>query len=261
MDLSIFLSYNLLPWQWVVWIALGLAIGLTKAGFAGFAGVIIPVIALIFGARESTGLVLPLLLFADILAVIYYHSHAEWRYIIRLVPWSFLGFGVAIVIDHLIPVQAFRLVMGGTIMAGLLVMIWSDFLGKEKAPPTAWWFSALFGIAGGFATTFGNVAGPILAVYLLSMRLPKNSFVGTTAWFLLIINLSKLPIQGFLWHNISVQSLLFNLTLVPVIILGVLMGIVLIKKIPEGAYRKVIMALTLVSTILLFVDFSRFIPA
>jgi len=178
MSISTFFPYSLAPWQWAAWIMLGLFIGLSKTGFSGLNSITIPIIAIIFGARESTGLVLPLLIFADILAVSYYRNHAEWKYIIRLVPWSLAGFGAAIMVDHLIPVQAFRYIMGASILTGLIVMIWMDYRGKSKSPPSGWWFSALFGIAGGFATTFGNAAGPIMAVFLLSMALPKNSFVG-----------------------------------------------------------------------------------
>ena len=253
MDLSIFFPYDLLPWQWAAWLCMGLFIGLTKAGFSGLNAVIIPLIAVIFGARESTGIVLPLLIFADIVAVAYYRNHAEWKYIVKLVPWSLAGFGAAILVDHLIPVQAFRYIMGGTIIAGLIVMIWSDLRGKNKPPPEGWWFSALFGLAGGFATTFGNAAGPIMAVFLLSMRLPKNSFVGTTAWFFLIINVAKMPIQIFLWDNVHIKNLLFGLTLTPIIILGAVMGIALIKKIPEQVFRKMIIVLTFLSTLLLFI--------
>ncbi|MCL1993691.1 MAG: sulfite exporter TauE/SafE family protein [Spirochaetes bacterium] len=253
MDFSALVSYDLLPWQWAAWILTGLCIGLTKTGFSGLTSVTIPVMAVIFGARASTGLMLPVLIFADILAVAYYRKHAEWKYILKLVPWSLAGLAAAILVERLIPVQAFRYIMGASIVAGLIVMLWTDLRGKNRLPPSKWWFSALFGIAGGFATTFGNAAGPILAVFLLSMRLPKNSFVGTTAWFFLIINVMKLPIQIFLWENISAGTLLFNLTLIPFVVTGAALGVFLIKKIPENAYRKIIMALTLLSTLFLFI--------
>jgi len=253
MSISTFFPYSLAPWQWAAWIMLGLFIGLSKTGFSGLNSITIPIIAIIFGARESTGLVLPLLIFADILAVSYYRNHAEWKYIIRLVPWSLAGFGAAIMVDHLIPVQAFRYIMGASILTGLIVMIWMDYRGKSKSPPSGWWFSALFGIAGGFATTFGNAAGPIMAVFLLSMALPKNSFVGTTAWFFLIINVAKMPIQIFIWDNIQVHNLMFGLTLLPVIICGAVLGIFLIKKIPELFFRRMIMVLTFISTVIMFI--------
>jgi len=253
MDFSSFIPYHLLPWQWAAWICMGLFIGLSKTGFIGITAFIIPVIALIFGAKESTGIILPLLCFADLLAVWYYHSQAEWKYIIKLLPWTLAGFGTALFADRLVPVQEFKYLMGGCILAGIAVMIWNDTRSKSKPPPSTWWFSALFGIAGGFATMIGNVAGPIMTVFLLSMRLPKNSFVGTSAWFFLIVNYMKLPIQILVWNNITVQNLIFGLTVVPAIIAGAILGILLIKKISEPLYRKTMIALTLVSAVLLFI--------
>ena len=253
MDFSTFVTFDMLPWHWVAWICMGLAIGLTKTGLSGLSVVVVPFIAMIFGARNSTGLLLPLLCFADLLAVAYYNSHTKWKYILKLIPWSVAGFGIAIFVDSLIPVQAFRYLMGGSILASLIVMVWTDLRKKDTPPPSSWWFSALFGMAGGFATMVGNAAGPIMAVFLLSMRLPKNSFVGTTAWFFLIVNYLKLPIQIFVWQTITVRTLLFGLTLVPVIIVGAVLGIFVVKKIPENAYRKTIMVLTLVSALLLFI--------
>jgi uncharacterized membrane protein YfcA len=247
------LPYQLLPWQWAAWIALGLCIGLSKAGFTGITTVIVPVIALIFGAKESTGLTLPLLCFADVLAVIYYNRHTEWKYILKLLPWTLAGFVLALLVDRMVPVQAFKYLMGGSILAGLVVMIWNDLRGKDKKPPSSRWFSALFGIAGGFSTTIGNIAGPIMSVFLLSMQLPKNSFVGTSAWFFLIVNYLKLPIQIFFWKNITQQALIFDLTLIPAILIGGIAGVFLVKKISEPVYRKIIEVLTLISTIFLFV--------
>ena len=254
MDFSTIVPFGIemLPWDWAAWITMGLCIGLTKTGFSGLTAVIIPVIIRIFGAKESTGLNLPLLCFADILAVAYYRRHAEWKYIIKLLPWTLAGFATALLVDHLVPVQAFKYLIGGSIITGLIVMIWNDRRGNEKLPPSSWWFSALFGIAGGFSTMVGNISGPIMAVFLLSMRLPKNSFVGTSAWFYLIVNYLKLPIMIFVWKNVTIKTVIFDLTVVPVIVIGALLGIFLIKKIPEPVYRKTIMLLTLISCLLLF---------
>jgi uncharacterized membrane protein YfcA len=247
------LPFQLLPGQWAVWLALGLCVGLSKAGFNGITTVIVPFVALIFGAKESTGLTLPLLCFADIIAAIYYNRHTQWKFIFKLLPWTLAGFGLALLVDSLVPVQAFKYLMGGCILGGLVVMIWNDRRGKDKPAPSAWWFAAFFGIAGGFSTTIGNIAGPIMAVYLLAMKLPKNSFVGTSAWFYLIVNYLKLPIQIFMWKNITMETVMFDLTLIPVIIIGAMVGILLVKKISEPIYRKVIMALTLVSALFLFI--------
>ena len=99
----------------------------------------------------------------------------------------------------------------------------------------------------------GNAAGPIMAVYLLAMRLPKYAFVGTSAWFFLIVNYLKLPLQTWVWHNITAETLLINLYALPFIVVGAFLGILLTKRLPERSYRNVILGLTVVSTLLLFV--------
>ena len=258
LDLSVFTPFDLLPWQWAIWICMGLFIGLTKTGFSGATLLIIPAVAMVFGAKQSTGINLPILILGDILAVIYYRRNAEWKHILRLLPWTVTGFAVAILVEKLIPVQSFKFLMGGCILTGLIVMVWNDFSRKEKQPPSSMWFSAFFGIAAGFATLIGNVSAGIMAVFLLSMRLPKISYVGTTAWYFLIANFLKLPIQVFLWKNITMETFFFSMTNIPAVVAGTVLGIFLIKKVSEKVFRRIIMVLVLFSTMLLFIDFSKF---
>jgi uncharacterized membrane protein YfcA len=138
-------------------------------------------------------------------------------------------------------------------LAGLAVMFINDLRGKNTAVPSAWWFSAIFGVIGGFSTMIGNAAGPIMSVFLLSVRLPKAAFVGTAAWFFLILNYLKLPLQYFVWKNISAATLLLDLILAPCLLVGVFLGIILVKKISESLFRVFIYALLLISTLLLFI--------
>ncbi|MDR3148331.1 MAG: sulfite exporter TauE/SafE family protein [Treponema sp.] len=244
------------PWQTAAVIVSGLCIGLSKTGINGASAVMVPILALIFGARESTGVVLPMLCFADLVAVVYYRRAAAWKYIVRLLPWALAGFGLALLVDRMVPARGFKVLLGICIFAGLLVMFWNDRRGKNAAPPTAkpsaWWFSALFGIMGGFSTMIGNAAGPIMSVFLLSMRLHKVNFVGTAAWFFLIINYLKLPLQYFVWHNITIQGLLFDITMIPIILVGAALGILVVKKVSETHYRVIVYVMTIVSAALLF---------
>ena len=89
------------------------------------------------------------------------------------------------------------------------------------------------GIIGGFATMIGNVAGPIFAIYLLAMHLNKKSFIGTTAWFFFIINLSKFPLQVLVWKNIDLNTLAVDILVLPAIAAGAWFGIFIVKRIPE----------------------------
>ena len=239
-------------WEWCAVIACGLCIGAAKTGINGLGTIVVPVLALIFGAKPSTGILLPMLCCADLFAVAYYRRSATWKYIIRLLPWTLTGFVLALFTDHLIPDKGFKTLIGACILVGLGVMLWNEYRAKNSEIPSSWWFAALFGIMGGFSTMIGNAAGPIMAVFLLSVRLPKNSFVGTAAWFFMIVNFLKLPLQYFVWDNINGETLLFNLSMLPSIAAGAWIGIIFVKKVSEKNYRVAVYVLTLVSTLILF---------
>jgi len=245
-------SYQLSTWEWSAVVFCGLCVGMSKTGINGLGMVAVPVLAMIFGAKPSSGILLPVLCCADLFAVVYYRRSAAWKYIIHLLPWALAGFGLALLTDHLIPDKGFKTLIGICIFAGLGVMLWNELRGKNNAVPSAWWFTALFGMTGGFSTMIGNAAGPIMSVFLLSVRLPKTSFVGTAAWFFMIVNFLKLPLQYFVWNNISKETLLFDATMLPAVAVGAWLGIIFVKKVSEKHYRMLVLGLTLLSTFLLF---------
>lgn len=250
------MMYDLSPWQWVAVGCAGLCIGFSKTGMSGVATAVVPVMALIFGAKESTGVILPMLCFGDVLAVIWYRRNADWKHIVRLLPWALAGFAAALAVDRFVPGRFFKILIAICIIGGLAVMFWNDLRavkGTAKPVPSAWWFAAVFGILGGFSTMIGNAAGPIMSVFLLSMRLPKKSFVGTGAWFYLLVNFLKLPIQHFAWRNITPVGLVLDAMMIPVIVIGAVLGILLVKTISEKHYRILIYALTILSAVLLFI--------
>jgi uncharacterized membrane protein YfcA len=267
MDLLSLIPYQLSPWQWVALVLAGLCIGMSKTWINGISTIAIPLFAFIFGAKASTGIILPLLCVADLFAVIYYRRHAEWKYILRLLPWALAGFGIALLVERIVPARGFKLLIGVCILAGLPVMFWNDRRAKAAASSPAspaaalapagrlqtYGVTALFGIVGGFSTMIGNAAGPVMSVFLLSVRLPKTSFIGTAAWFFLIVNYLKIPLQVFVWGNISAETLRFDIVMAPIVLLGAWGGIIFIKKTSEANYRLLVYALTILSTVLMFI--------
>lgn len=237
--------------QWTVLALTALCIGMSKTGVQGLMLLIVPYMAMAFGAKESTGVILPMLCIADIIAVTYYKRIADWRVVAKLLPTAILGFFVAIFVDKLVPAQGFRQLMGWTLALALVVMIWSEIFGKENRWMKCWWYSALFGLLGGFTTMIGNAAGPVMSVYLLSMRKEKMAYIGINAWFFLVVNLLKVPLQIFVWDNITWETFKLNLLMLPVIGLGALIGIHLVKLFPERAFRRFIQAVTILSVALM----------
>ena len=109
--------------QWSILSLAALCIGMSKTGVQGMMLLIVPYMAMAFGAKESTGVILPMLCLADIMAVAYYKRIADWKVVAKLLPTALLGFLVAIFVDKLIPAQGFRQLMGWTLALAMAVMI------------------------------------------------------------------------------------------------------------------------------------------
>lgn len=239
--------------QWVVICLSAMCIGMSKAGVQGMMLIIVPFMAMAFGAKESTGVILPMLCMADIIAVAYYKRIADWKIVLKLLPTAIIGFFIAIAVDKMVPSDQFKRLMGWTLVLALVVMFWNEFSGKEHKWMSKWWYSAIFGLLGGFTTMIGNAAGPVMSVYLLSMRKDKMSYVGINAWFFLVVNLLKVPLQTFVWHNITWCSFALDAVMLPVILIGAFIGIKIVRWLPEKAFRWFVEAVTILAVVLMLV--------
>lgn len=248
MDFSAYIQSD---WAWVVLFVMALFVGMSKTGVQGLTILTIPLLAMAFGAKPSTGLMLPVLCLADLIGVGYYRRKAEWRYIVRLLPTTIAGFFLALWVDHLIPATEFKHLMGACLALVLAVMLWSQWRGKENVLAERWWYSPLFGLLGGFTTMIGNAAAPVLAIYLLSVRMPKLAFVGTNAWFFLCVNFLKLPLQIFAWHNINLTTLAIDVCAIPFILIGAYLGVRLVKFLPEREFRIFTTVVTIISVLMM----------
>jgi len=223
--------------------ALGaVGVGLAKGGIVAVSLVPVAIFALIFGARDSTGVLLPLLLVGDASAVIAFRQHARWPYIRRMLPPTIVGilFGVFFMarLDNL----AFRPVIGWIILALVVLYAirarWPDAF---QHVPHARWFAWSAGLLAGVTTMLANSAGPVFTMYALAVGLPKFDFVGTAAWFFLIVNAFKVPFSAGL-GLVHADTLLLNLALAPCAILGVAIGRWLTPRIPQRLFDALLLA-------------------
>ncbi len=235
---------------WALALTAAFVIGISKAGIKGIAIINVTLMALAFGAKESTGLIVPLLVVGDAFAVVYYNRHAQWKYIVAFLPWMILGIFIGTAIGKDLPETTFKISMSVIILGTVIMMYWWDRK-KSKNVPTHWAFAGFIGTMAGITTMIGNLAGAFSNIYFLAMRLPKNEFIGTAAWLFFIVNIFKLPFHIFIWKTITPETLLINLKLVPGIILGIIVGIRMVKIIKEQFYRKMILILTAVGAFLI----------
>lgn len=247
---SSFLDISLTSWLFAL--SAAFIIGISKSGIKGVAIVSVTFMALAFETKASTGLVVPLFIVGDIFAVIYYNRHTQWKYIVRFLPWMIVGVVIGNYIGKDLNETTFKVGMALVILGSVIIMYWWDRR-KSKTVPSHWAFAGSIGLLAGVTTMIGNLAGSFANIFFLAMRLPKNEFIGTAAWLFFIINMFKLPFHIWSWGTITVETLFFDLKLVPVIMLGLFVGVRLVKIIKDDFYRKMILVLTaLAAVVILF---------
>lgn len=226
-------------------------IGLAKAGLKGIDMLNVTIMALVFGGKGSTGIVLPLLCAADIAAVIYYNRHAQWSHFWKLIPWMAAGILIGVAVGKDMNENVFRKIMALIIVITVIIMLVMEFKRIVEVPHNKLFVSTT-GLVSGFTTMLGNLAGAFSNIYFLAMRMTKNDFIGTAAWIFLVINLFKLPFQVFYWKNITQTTLLIDLYLLPALFMGFWLGLKIVDRIKDDSYRKVVIVLTLAGAVFIF---------
>ena len=217
--------------------------GISKSGIKGIAVLIVTSLVIVYGAKASTGILMPLLLLGDVFAIIYYSRFTRWRYILKMSPWMFLGVLIGVFYGYNINEDNFRLGMALIILISIGVMCYCDQK-KGLKVTTHWSFAGLLGLTAGFTTMIGNLAGAFANIYFLAQKLPKNEFIGTAAWLFFIINVFKLPFHILVWETVQMESLKISMALAPFVIVGLYIGVKLVNIIKENTYRKLILLFT-----------------
>lgn len=227
--------------QWVLAAVAALCVGLAKGGFGGVGMFTVLIMARVMPAYESTGIVLPLLLCGDVFAVAAFRKHAQWLHIWKMLPPALAGIVLGFLLMPHIPKSVFGPVIGWIVLTMVLLQSVRQFRPHafEKVPHTRW-FAWMMGAWSGITTMMANAAGPVLALYLLAVNLPKYELVGTSAWFFFIVNLAKVPFSSRL-GLINGSTLVFNLMLAPFVIAGIFSGRALIKIVPQKLFEQLLL--------------------
>jgi uncharacterized protein len=233
------------PWQWVLAAVAALIVGISKAGIGGLGMLAVVIFAQIMPAKQATGIVLPLLCLGDIVATAVYRQHAKWHHIRRLFPWTAAGVVIGyFALDHVNERQA-KLLIGGIVLSLVALHLIRRRVSGHETEHGAW-FAPTIGVLAGFTTLVANAAGPLMAVYMLAMRLPKMDFVGTGAVFFLLLNLFKVPFMVHL-GLINSASFSINLLLAPIVLAGAWFGRKLVMTIDQRAFENIALALSVIA--------------
>lgn len=242
--------------QWVLAAIATVCIGMSKTGLTGLGMPAVALYALVFTPRISVGLVLPMLIMGDVLAICTYHAHAQWKYLWRLFPWTGAGLLAGyFALSHIDNKQT-QLLIGALLLVMVGLHLWRRAHAQEDVDADSfgnmYWYAAAIGVLAGFATMTANAAGPLMVLFLLLMRLPKLAFVGTGAWFFFIVNLVKVPFSVKL-HLITLHGLEINAALAVFILIGAVCGKWMLHRVNDVWFERVTVGLTVLAAVKMLV--------
>lgn len=238
---------------WVALVAGAAVIGLSKAALPGAATLAVALFAAVMPAKQSTGTILVLLIVGDVFALWAYRRHADVRTLIRLAPAVVVGLVGGAVFLAFASDDGVRRMIAVILLAVVGVTLW-----RRWRHPTAGTGShrtaaaAVYGSLGGFTTMVANAAGPVMSMYFLAARFPVQAFLGTSAWFFAIVNVSKLPFSIGL-GLITPSGLAVDLVLIPVVVAFAFVGRAIAGRISQKLFDRIIIALTVVGSLYLLV--------
>jgi uncharacterized membrane protein YfcA len=252
-------------WELVALAAAATLVGFSKTAVSGANTVSLAVFAAVLPARESTGVLLPLLIAGDVIAVLTYRRHAHWPTLLRLFPAVIAGVVLGAVFMLWADDGAVRTSIGAILLLMAAVTVWRRRPGAAEAPADrrnpadgsggrgdrgdrggsggGRLKARSYGVLGGFTTMVANAGGPVMSLYLISAGFRKLGFLGTAAWFFLIVNTSKVPFSVGL-GLIDRQSLLLDAVLVLFVLPGALIGKACVGRIDQVLFERLVIGAT-----------------
>lgn len=227
-------------------------VGIQRAGLRGVSMPFIPFFVTEFGALTGSAYILMTYVIGDAAAVLYYRRSADLRTIARLLPWTLVGMGTGIVVGLQLSDHIFRLLIGSILAVCLFLLVRAEVTQRTSTPHHPI-IAPITGLASGFTTLVGNVSGPIMDTYLLSMGLKKVQYLGTGSIFYFIINLLKLPIHGFVWDSLQLGMAVQTIVLAPMLAIGFFLGLRIVRIIPERQFRWFVMSVTAITVVRMLV--------
>lgn len=250
-DFMVFCFPDMTAFQLVILAVSALLVGVNKSGIPGLGMLPVILLAVAFDLNPgfATGVMLLMICAGDIFAVSYYRRNADWKIVVRLLPYTMLGLALGFVtLQYLNRPEHLRILIGWIILLLAAVHLIRVAFFKHAPVPNHWAFSAVVGLTAGFTTQVANAAGPVMALYLLSMKLPKDRYVGTCAWFFMIMNWTKLPVFCF-EGRVTAASLHAVLPMIPLILIGAALGVLFVKRAPQRFFEIVIEIIVIVSAV------------
>ena len=266
---------ELTPLAWAVLAVGAFVVGVSKTALPGAGTVVIAIFAAVLPARASTGALLGLLLIADLFALALYRRDADLGVLRRLAPPVIVGLLGGALFLLLADDAGVRVTIGVILLALIVLTLARRWVAGRRARRTEGGAgpgprpdpeagerageaaetgagpprrgpAGLYGSIAGFTTMVANAGGPAMSLYLISMRLDVRGFLGTSAWFYFIVNLSKTPLSASL-GLFTPRVLSSAVVLVPVVLVGTVIGVQVVRRVDQRAFDLLTLATSVVA--------------
>jgi hypothetical protein len=240
---------DLPPAFWLLGIIAGVIAGASKTGVPGIGILVAVILPSIFPSREAIGATVPILIFADLFAVRWYTQYARWDKLTELMPWVAGGMLAGAVVlfglgEGSGAKVSINLLIGIVVLVMIAVYIARLRFGNAMVPTSRPVMGAI-GVGAGLSTTVSNAAGPLMSIYMTSLGLEKTAFMGTTAWYFFIFNLTKIPMYLLLdWltpaHPLfTLRGVTFAVLMFPAVFVGVFIGRWLLTRVSQNLFNAI----------------------
>ena len=244
------------PNFWFVAVSAVFIVALAKSGLLGSIGLVgVPLLTLVMSPREAAGMMLPVLLVMDTIGVIAYRREVDWSNLKILLPGAVTGISVGWAVSSMVTDDMVLLAVGLITFVFVLDTVLPFRKSIANKPPSKPW-GVFWGAISGFTSFVSHTGGPPYQVYVLPQKLTPAVYAGTTVWCFAIINVIKLVPYYFL-GQLSVSSLQTSVTLVPVAIVGMLVGIFLVRRISTVLFYRITYVLIFLLSLKLIYDGVR----
>ena len=240
--------------QWAMVITSAFIVGFSRSGVSGAGVLVVPFMALAMSGNEklSVGLTLGMLCISDLGGVVYWRKTCQWRILLKIIPPAFVGVAIGVFFLDNIPTHIMMGSIGGICLAMMGMKLWLDKYKQDHTIPNHWWLAMIIGVTAGAVSAMANAAGPLMMLYFLSMKYPKEKFIATSVWFFMLVNMFKLPFLQRI-DLITASTIKTNAILIPIIALGLMTGIKTVKHIPQKQFNQIILLLAAIGSAVLVV--------
>lgn len=243
-----------LPWVWVLLVAAAFLIGVSKTALPGVATISIAIMASVMDAKTSTGVMLMLLIVGDMFAIWTFWKDANWRALVRLIPAVVVGLLLGVLFLAVIDDAWVKKVIGVILLSVVLFTLLRGrkTRGVERSKVTQRVEAASYGTLAGFTTTVANAGGPAMTMYFWAMKFEVKEFLGTAAWFFMMVNLAKLPFLVGL-GIITWSSVQLDLLLIPAVVIGAFVGRIFTGRMSQAFFDRLVIILTILGSLYLII--------